>query len=586
MLVCPQCGEAYAVGEGYCPMDGAPLTPEAGNADGLVGRVIDRRYRIDRRIGTGSMGDVYRATHTLIGKALAVKVLRDEHVGDPQIVPRFVQEARLASSIKHPNVVEISDFGALEEGNAFFVMELLEGRTVAARIDDEGPLPPKTALSVALQIVLGLEAAHAQGIVHRDLKAENVFLCAGGPDAEFLVKLLDFGIARAAGSRLTAAGAMLGTPEYMAPEQVRGLEVDARTDLYALGIIMFELLTGKVPFSSTSVPETLRGHLEGRPPRLVEARAELDRFTAIDALIADLLAKSPDARPGSAREVFTRLREAMEHDFGQETAERLHRSTLALGSASLPEGPPAGGPTRESPMGWGARTGGTLRPENPDSVPEPEPRDVVARPAAPSRPEPVLATTDAGAGPSSPPRFGVIMASAAVVAAATTFVLVWGLGGFATPATGEPRSLSPARAPEPMEPPVTPVRAADPQPKPSSLPLEDPPETDTQPSAVPSTTSTPDVGETITPIAKPSNPPRTAHSRRNTSPRPTKTRGPAGEDSASPSQPTQATGSGAQATGPAGQAPSQEPTSPAPEPPPKSASPPIDGDLKDPFSRN
>jgi serine/threonine protein kinase len=591
MLVCPQCGGTYAVTEGFCPMDGAPLTGGRDVEKGLVGRVLDRRYRLDRRIGTGAMGEVYQATHTLIGKRLAIKVLRDEHVGDPKVVQRFAQEARLASSIKHPNVVEISDFGTLDEGNTYFVMELLEGRTLADLVDNSGPVSPKVAACVALQIARGLGAAHDQSVVHRDLKAENVFLCDGGLDETgFLVKLLDFGIARAAGSRITAVGAMLGTPEYMSPEQARGLEVDARTDLYALGIIMFEMLTGRVPFSSTEVTEIIRQHIHAKPPTLAQVKPELDGCTALDGVIRTLLAKARDERPASAAEVVALLRRAMESDFGRETADRLHRSTLALGSATLSE-PSQVHEAPRGEMGWGARTGATQRPvaPTPGKPPGLSPPEVVLRAPAASRPRPApLANTDpASLREASHPRIGIIMGGTAVLAAVMTFAVVWVLGGL-RPQAEAGRSTLPASRPHSIEP-VRPSHDAAvlAVPAGSVSASEEPASSDAQMRIDPETTSPPDVVEAATPLGPPIPEPRRPVVRSNgdapTPPKKTSRKRPHGaQPGRSPESPADDANSNDAREPSAGEAPPPE----SPDDLPKGPNKPSPGDLKDPFPSN
>lgn len=334
-------------------MDGAELqpAPAAGgqvhrassraldsNPDAGIGRILDGRYRLDAVLGHGGMGYVYRATHTRIGKPFAIKVLRPRHATEPGVVERFLREARLASVLEHPNIVDINDYGELPEGGAYYVMELLSGRTLAARIDEDGPIEPGRALSIAVQICRGLECAHEQGIVHRDLKPDNVFLVQReGESDEPRVKLIDFGIARAQSARITATGAVLGTPEYMSPEQAQGEDVDARADLYALGVIVFEMLTGLVPFCSEDVTKVIYSHIHGTPPTLASVAAPLRRLERTDAVLSRLLAKSPRARPSSAARVAELLDEAMHADLGpeQDTSPKNPRSTLAIGSGGI-----------------------------------------------------------------------------------------------------------------------------------------------------------------------------------------------------------------------------------------------------------
>ncbi len=304
----------------------------------LVGRVLDRRYRLDEIAGAGAMGVVFRATHTLIGRSFAIKVLRREHLDSGDVARRFLLEARVASSIKHPNVVDISDFGELPEGGAYYVMEMLEGCSLAHAIDVGGAMSPGDAGLIGLQIANGLAAAHAMGVVHRDLKADNVFLCSPRRGVSHsLVKLLDFGIARVGGRRITVAGSVLGTPEYMSPEMALGRDVDHRADLYALGIILFELLTGTVPFYHKEIARTLEMHMQAPRPTLASRRAELASLPSLSALVASLMAVDREERPSSADAVARILTGALEHDLDRAAAAAVQRATLAIGSNLLPE---------------------------------------------------------------------------------------------------------------------------------------------------------------------------------------------------------------------------------------------------------
>ncbi len=382
---------------------------EDPSAVALLGRVLDRRYRLDEIIGLGAMGIVFRATHVLIGKTLAVKVLRREHGGTGEVARRFLLEARVASSLKHPNVVDISDFGELEEGGAYYVMEHLVGRTLADRIDRGGPVPPAEAVAIALQICQGLTAAHAQGVVHRDLKPDNVFLAAPRPGKdEPMVKLLDFGIARAGPRRITAMGTVLGTPEYMAPEQALGIDIDARIDLYALGVILFEMLAGSVPFHHAQVAQVIEMQVNATPPRLASRRAELEKLARLDDVIQSLLAKSRDARPPTAEATVTALIAASASDLGRDAADRLQRATIQIGSGMIAE-PSEGsaGPRWSEPTPWkgGAKPGERL----PDPLLATGPVPTVTRPGVGRRGSP------------SPARPLAIGALAAVLAGGATF---------------------------------------------------------------------------------------------------------------------------------------------------------------------
>lgn len=345
-------------------MDGTPLAPATTaepvtDGGARIGDVLDRRYRIDALIGEGGMAHVYRITHTMIGKSLAAKVVRYELRNDEEVIRRFLREAQIVSSIKHPNVVDISDYGETPDGGAFCVMELLRGQTLAEAIDSTGALSPEAALGVALQICQGLDHSHEAGVVHRDLKPQNIFICDAKNGKEPVVKLIDFGVARA-GSRITVAGAVLGTPEYMSPEQVRGESVDAGADLYALGIILFELLTAAVPYLSDDVAVTMQSQLHGPTPKMTVVDPDLAGLVQTQALIERLMSKVRAERPSNAAEVAVLLQQAFASDLGEDTAERVVKSTLNIGSGgivltpSLP--PPPAKPWADGQMPWNPET--------------------------------------------------------------------------------------------------------------------------------------------------------------------------------------------------------------------------------------
>ncbi len=266
--------------------------------DPLIGQIVDGRYRIEAQLGEGGMGVVYSARHVVIDKRVAVKLLRREFSGDPSLLQRFVQEARAATSIGHPNIIDISDFGE-HDGQAYFVMEMLDGTTLAQEIEIHGALPPVRVAAIARQMCLALDIAHAKGIVHRDLKPENVFLIERDGRADF-VKILDFGVAKIAHApKLTRAGSVFGTPEHMSPEQARGGETDHRSDVYSLGVILFEMLAGRTPFVSPTMMGMISQHLHEAPPRPSEVRPDGDVPPELEAIVLQALEKAPDRRPQS-----------------------------------------------------------------------------------------------------------------------------------------------------------------------------------------------------------------------------------------------------------------------------------------------
>jgi serine/threonine protein kinase len=273
------------------------LRPPEVNADPNIGRTLGERYRILRRLGEGGMGTVYLCEHVLLRRRVAVKVLRDELARDPEIAERFRNEAVAASQIGGDHVVDVIDFGRTEDGAFFYVMEALEGRSLGAVLREEGPLPVARALGLVAQVCRALSAAHARGVVHRDLKPENVFVVVDDDGAE-RAKVLDFGISHidplGAGARLTRAGAIIGTPEYMSPEQASGAVVDHRADVYALGVLLYEVLTGALPIEGGTPLATLVAHQSQvpNPPSARRAEIPLD----VDALVLCALAKRPDDR--------------------------------------------------------------------------------------------------------------------------------------------------------------------------------------------------------------------------------------------------------------------------------------------------
>ena len=259
--------------------------------------MIDGRYLIEGILGEGGMGVVYRGRHRIIDKRVAIKVLRDELAKDRDMLDRFFNEARAASSIGSPHIVDIADFGMLPDGAAYFVMEYLEGHSLASVLDQHRVLPAAHLVGIARQIAVGLSAAHAAGIVHRDLKPDNVMLIARPGQPNF-VKVLDFGIAKMlnAASRLTRTGSVFGTPHYMSPEQAAGLSVDSRADVYALGIILYEMACGNVPFDADNYMGILTQHMykAPAPPRALAPSAQLP--PALEAIILKCLSKKPEGR--------------------------------------------------------------------------------------------------------------------------------------------------------------------------------------------------------------------------------------------------------------------------------------------------
>ena len=271
--------------------------PELG-----IGSEVDGRYRVVELIGEGGMGKVYLAEHIEIGKRVALKVLHPSYSRMPDLVERFRREARAASKIGHPNIVDVTDSGATADGSVYFVMEYLEGVELGSVIEREGALDTARALRITGQICRALSAAHREGIIHRDLKPENIFLIARGGEAD-VVKVLDFGIAKtteaeaARERRLTSPGMAMGTPEYMAPEQAAGRPADARTDIYSLGAIMYEMVTGVPPYQGDNFMEILTKKATVDPPAPVSIRPDLPQ--QVSDLVMSAMSRNPDVRPQS-----------------------------------------------------------------------------------------------------------------------------------------------------------------------------------------------------------------------------------------------------------------------------------------------
>lgn len=263
-------------------------------------------YQIVRPIGRGGFGCVYEAVQPIIDKRVAVKVLSRRYASGPTNIDRFIREARAANAIHHPGIIDVFAFGTLDDGRPYYVMELLEGKTLAELLEERDRLPLAEVLELLEQIAVALDAAHAEGVLHRDLKPANVFLLDG--ESSTRVKLLDFGLAKLLDSgepEVSGEGALIGTPHYMSPEQCRGRKVDRRADIYSLGVLAFRVLTGQYPFTADDPLGILVQHAGDEPPLASSVRSDLPRH--VDLAISQMLKKDPEARPESAAQAVELL---------------------------------------------------------------------------------------------------------------------------------------------------------------------------------------------------------------------------------------------------------------------------------------
>ena len=314
-LFCAKCRRHYPGQRTVCPADGVRLVPVAGERP-IVGAAVGERYILGREIASGGMASIFAALDREAHGEVALKLLRTRFLTSPSLVEQFYAEARAIRRIDHPNVVSMLDFGRSAEGRLYIAMELIEGPPLSDVLWERGALSIETSLRVFLQVADALRAAHAVGVIHADLKAGNVLFASPDPKDE-RVKVLDFGIARlhhleAKERRGESAGTpIVGTPQYMSPEQVAQEEVDPRSDLYSAGILLFHLLTGQVPFEHEDPAEVCRRQREEAPPRVAQMRPGGKVPFAVEHLVGRLLAKDPEARPATAEEVIGETREIL-----------------------------------------------------------------------------------------------------------------------------------------------------------------------------------------------------------------------------------------------------------------------------------
>ncbi len=299
MKVCPVCSTEYPDEVKFCANDGSTLRA-SGPAASLIGQVIADRYHVVKKLGEGGMGQVYLAEHVKMGRRSAIKVMNPSMTHDTDAVARFNREAANASRITHPNVCAVYDFGETPDGMIYLAMEFIEGEPLTDVLEREGALPVPRAVEIFRQAADALQAAHDLGIVHRDLKPDNIMISRGREGGDW-VKVVDFGIAKAvggdeAGQKVTKTGLVVGTPEFMSPEQLSGDKVDGRSDLYSLALVFFRMLTGQLPFQADTVQETMIKRLTDEPTQLAQARPDLTFPQGLQQVLDTALARTPAQR--------------------------------------------------------------------------------------------------------------------------------------------------------------------------------------------------------------------------------------------------------------------------------------------------
>ncbi len=456
MSTCTRCKREVASDVQFCPFCGAPAPPPAGAEPGdpWIGQTVAQKYLVDQLIDRGGMGVVYKATHRALDRPVALKMLNRSLLADPTIVARFHREARAASRLNHPNSVGVIDFGQTDDGTLFMALEYLPGRNLARVIADEFPLGTLRVVKIGSQILAALTEAHALGVLHCDIKPENVML-ESRHDERDVVKVLDFGIAKlrdAAGSpRLTREGMVCGTPGYSSPEQARGEELDPRSDLYAVGVVLYELVAGKLPFDAPTPGALLAKMLVEKPVPLHVRRPDIHVPTDLEAVIMRALAFDREARFPSA-DAFRRELLACSH-----TGERQARPLPTPQGTVMFE---ARGPARAEPRaGHGptpaqGRTAGKGA-ETRSPTPRHRPVSSTSRPAV--REAALALTITAGS-----------VAGALLIGALVWYGLNWVRGGSAGP-SGSVASLPPAPAPSPLAAPL-PSSGPVGRPAPSAIP--------------------------------------------------------------------------------------------------------------------
>jgi predicted Ser/Thr protein kinase len=430
---CPQCGKSFSSTTRICPDDGTVLETVSPTA-AQIGTILDGKYRLDAFLSHGGMGSVFKATHVMLNRTVAVKLINQEIVTSPDIVRRFQREARAATTLNHPNITGVYDLGQTSEGTLYIAMEFIDGPTLKAVLKRGGAMPAARIVAILRQVAAALAVAHRHGIVHRDLKPHNIMLVKDDAGRD-VVKLVDFGIAKTfdESTQLTQTGFALGTPQYMAPEQAEGKPVDGRSDVYSLGVILYEMLAGDVPFTDQSTPAILIKHIKETPKLPSLRNPDGGVSPQLEAIAMRCLEKDPANRFQTAEEFATAL-EAV--DAGNSAgAQSAAAATTVMPAATLPLPARAAG---TAPAAWDYATAAAPAQEATVAAQAPTVQAAATGPAASTVRQPTQAAQPAAAPQIAAPPVAAPPAAAPLAAAPLA----------AAPAVAaSPVTASPAAAP-------------------------------------------------------------------------------------------------------------------------------------------